>query len=266
MSIQTQTPPAAAPAPAMDIRELMRRRGLKEWLLKVTETSELTPRMRRVTLTADDLDGFEPRGGQDVVLMLPDAEGTLGRRHYTVRSYDPARRLVDIDVVMHGDSTPATRWALGSLPGDEVLAFGPRGRNVLNEGADWRLFVGDETAIPGFFGMIEALPKGAKARAIIEIQSDADRQTVATDADLQIEWLSRAGAHAEPSSPRLIQAVAGFEPPPGVGHIYLLGETSTVRAQRQSLVARGFPKANIFAEGYWRPDRIGGHDHVDDNH
>ena len=261
MSTLIQPPP-----PPMDIREAMRRRGLKEWRLRVVETAELTPRMRRVTLTSDSLEGFEPRGGQDVVLMLPDREGALGRRHYTVRRFDAGRKLVDIDVVMHGDSTPATRWALGSLAGDEVLAFGPRGRNVLNEGADWRLFVGDETAIPGFFGMIEELPAGAKAHAIIEIQSDADRQTIEAPADLKLEWLSRNGAHAEPSSAQLIQTITRFEPPPGVGHVYLLGETSTVRAQRQALVAKGFPKAQIFAEGYWRPGRVGGHDHVDDNH
>jgi NADPH-dependent ferric siderophore reductase len=261
MSLEPQTPPAAP-----DIRELMRRRGLKEWTFKVVETTEVTPHMRRVTVTADDLEGFEPKGGQDVVLMLPDAEGNLGRRHYTVRSFDLDSARIDFDVVMHGDSTPATRWALGSLPGDEVLAFGPRGRNVLNDGADWRLFVGDETAIPGFFGMIEALPAGAKARAMIEIQSDADRQPVLSHGEVEIEWLSRNGGDAEPSSPRLIAAVTDFEPPPGVGHVYLLGETSTVRAQRQALVAKGFPKDRIFAEGYWRPGRLGGHDHVDDMH
>ena len=261
MATETQ-----APSPPLDIREAMRRRGLKAWTFQVLGTEELTPRMRRVSLTAADLEGFAPLGGQDLVLMLPDREGAPGRRHYTIRRYDPAARRVDIDVVMHGDSTPATRWALGSLPGDEVLAFGPRGRNTLHDGADWRLFVGDETAIPGFFGMIEALPPGARAGAVIEIQSDADRQTVESDGEVEIEWLSRGGAPAEPSSPRLIEAVARFQPPLEVGHIYLLGETSTVRAQRQDLVRRGFPKANIFAEGYWRPDRIGGHDHVDDGH
>ena len=265
MATLIQTPPAPPPS-GVDMREMMRRRGLKEWTFTVVEVKELTPRMRRVTVTADQLEGFDPRPGQDVVLMLPDADGALGRRHYTVRRYDPASRRIDFDVVMHGDSTPATRWALGSLPGDEVLAFGPRGRNSLQEGADWRLFVGDETAIPGIFGMIETLPSGAKARAIIEIQSDDDQQTVESAGEVEIQWLTRNGAHAVPSSERLIQAVAAFEPPAGVGHIYLLGETSTVRAQRQDLVRRGFPKDRIFAEGYWRPDRIGGHDHVDDSH
>ena len=261
MAIDIQTP-----TPAPDIREVMRRRGIREWSLTVAETCELTPRMRRVTLTADQLEGFDPKPGQDVVLMLPDVDGGLGRRHYTVRSYDPASQRIAIDVVMHGDYTPATRWALGSLPGDEVLAFGPRGRNVLNEGADWRLFVGDETAIPGFFGMIEALPAGSKARAVIEIQSDADRQPVESAGEVEIEWLSRNGEGAQPSSHRLIDILARFEPPAGVGHVYLLGETSTVRAQRQELVRRGFPKDRIFAEGYWRPGRFGGHDHVDDMH
>ena len=75
MAIETQTPP-----PAVDIREIMRRRGLKEWLFKVVETSELTPRMRRVTLTADDLDGFDPKGGRVVAAhgVMPPSEGSVG--------------------------------------------------------------------------------------------------------------------------------------------------------------------------------------------
>ncbi len=79
------------------MRELMRRRGLQEWDFSVVDTSVVTPRMRRVTVTADALEAFAPRPGQDVVLMLPDGEGGLGRRHYTVRSYDPSSRRVDID-------------------------------------------------------------------------------------------------------------------------------------------------------------------------
>ncbi len=265
--MSTEAPTASSTPPAaVDMRELMRRRGLKEWDFKVVDAAVVTPRMRRVTVTADDLSEFDPAPGQDVVLMLPDGAGGLGRRHYTVRAFDRAARRVDIDVVMHGNSTPATRWALNAAPGDRVLAFGPRGRNVIVEGADWRLFVIDETGIPGTFGMIESLPAGAKAHAIIEIASDEDRQPLKTAADVTLEWLSRNGAPAEPSSPRLIGALEAWTPPAGVGHVYLLAETSTVRAQRQALVARGFPKDRIFAEGYWRPGRLGGHDHVDDNH
>jgi NADPH-dependent ferric siderophore reductase len=79
---------------------------------------------------------------------------------------------------------------------------------------------------------------------------------------VELVWLPRAGAPAAPSSPALIGAVESFDPPPGTGHVYLLGETSTIRRQRHALVARGTPKEQIFGEGYWRPGRVGGHDHL----
>ena len=46
------------------------------------------------------------------------------------------------------------------------------------------------------------------------------------------------------------------------------GESSlpNARTMRRELIARGFPKQLISAEGYWRPGRVGGHDHVGDEH
>ncbi len=58
--------------------------------------------------------------------------------------------------------------------------------------------------------------------------------------------------------------VQDFSLPPGKGHAYIIGETSNVRRQRHALIARGLPRNQISSEGYWRPGRIGGHDHVDD--
>ena len=59
-----------------------------------------------------------------------------------------------------------------------------------------------------------------------------------------------------------MQALTTFQLPPGVGQACINGETSTVRAQRQGLIARGFAKDQIAAEGYWLPGRLGGHDHI----
>jgi len=253
-----------APAPAFDLIAMMKRRGLQDWTLTVTGADQVTPRMRRVSLTAD-LHAFDPKAGQDMVLMLPDGAGGLGRRHYTIRSFDRAASRIDVDVVLHGDSTPGTRWALQSRAGDEVLAFGPRGRNVIQPGADWRLFVGDETCIPPIFAMIETLPAGSKAHAIIEVAADDDRQDISTQADVTIDWISRGGAHAEPLSAALIERLAAYPLPAGRGHVYVLGETSTIRRQRHDLLARGLGKDQIFGEGYWRPGRVGGHDHLEEH-
>lgn len=245
-----------------EMQEAMRRRGMVVRTLTVVDSRRISPNMQRVTVTQAGEGAFEPKPGQDLVLMLPDGEGGLGRRHYTVRRYDAASGRIDIDVVLHGDQ-PGPRWARGAKAGDTALAFGPRGHVHLRPDADWRLFVGDETCLPGILAMIEALPAGARATAWIEIEHDGDRQPVETEGDVEVEWLVR-NTHAEPMSPRLIDKVEAFVPPPGLGHIYLIGETSTVQHQRRSLIARGFPAAQIFAEGYWRPGRLGGHDHVRD--
>lgn len=252
----------AAPRPAPEMLEMMRRRGMQERTLRVLEAKDLTPRMRRVSLTLDGTDPFEPKAGQDLVMMLPDGAGGLGRRHYTIRRFDPATRQVDIDFVLHSQTTPGARFALTAEAGDAVLAFGPRGRNVVQPGADWRLFVGDETCIPPILAMIETLPAGATAHAIIEIADDTDRQQVSSPAEITVDWISRGGAHAAPMSQALIDRLAAYQLPAGQGHVYVLGETSTIRRQRHDLLARGLAKEQIFGEGYWRPGRVGGHDHL----
>lgn len=251
--------------PTAQIAEMMRRRGLKEWTLTVVETGQVTPRMRRVSVQVDGDEAFAPKPGQDIVLLLPDLQGNLGRRHYTVRRYDPARRLADIDLVIHSQTSPGARWALEAKPGDTVQAFGPRGRNVIQPGADWRLFVGDETCIPAIFGMIETLPAGAAAHAIIEVADEGERQDLAAGAGVTIDWISRGGAPASPMSAALIERLAAYAPPAGRGHVYVLGETSAIRRQRHDLLARGFGKDQIFGEGYWRPGRVGGHDHLEEH-
>ncbi|HEY9235106.1 MULTISPECIES: siderophore-interacting protein [Phenylobacterium] len=258
MSTQdAQSPPAES-----QIAEMMRRRGLKEWWLTVAATAPVTPLMRRVTVKVEGKEAFEPTPGQDMVLLLPDLTGNLGRRHYTIRRYDPASGLADIDLVIHSKTSPGARWALEAAPGDTVSAFGPRGRNVIRPGADWRLFVGDETCIPAIFGMIEALPAGATAHAIIEVADEGEKQALATSDGVTIDWLTRAGAPAAPMSAGLIERLANYQTPAGHGHIYVLGETGTIRRQRHDLLDRGFGKDQIFGEGYWRPGRVGGHDHL----
>lgn len=232
------------------------------WSLKVVGGEDFAPNWRRVGLTADDLDEMKYQPGQDLVLAMPLTDGTTGRRHYTIRTIDRAARRLDLDFVLHGDS-PAGNWARDAKPGDKIDAMGPRGRTVLNPDADWHLFSGDETCIPAIFGMLEILPKAAKAFAFIEIADASGRMPVKTAADLQLTWIYRDGAAPGPS--RLVaDKLAAFQLPPGKGHLYLIGETSNVRAQRHEMLARGIAKDQIAAEGYWRPGRFGGHDHIND--
>jgi len=109
--------------------------------------------------------------------------------------------------------------------------------------------------------MLESLPPKAKAFAFIEVADRSEAQPLTTKADVTLEWVFRDGP-AKPSSAALIDRLGAFKPPAGKGQAYVIGETSTVRAQRHGLIASGFDKARIAAEGYWRPGRIGHHDHI----
>lgn len=232
------------------------RRPGRTWRLVVQGARPVTPRMRRVLFAGEELPEMDWRPGQDLVLDLPGAP----RRHYTIRALDRAARTLDIDFVLHPHG-PAARWAQSVKPGAVIEAQGPRGRTTLADDADWHVFMGDETCIPAIFAMAEALPAGARAWALIEIEDAAERQPVKSAGALTLEFLVR-DAPAGPSERMLRQLERFAFPEDGRGQFYVIGETSNVRRLRHHLLARGVAGARIKAEGYWRPGRVGGHDHV----
>jgi NADPH-dependent ferric siderophore reductase len=228
------------------------------WPLVVVASHAITPRMRRVSLIGESLAGFAHQPGQSLVLGLPQTCGGLARRHYAIRRFDHEELRLDLDLVTHGAS-PGVRWAQSGRIGDPVLAEGPHGRIAVNRHADWHLFAGDETALPAIAAMLEALPSEARAYALIEVAGPEEEQRLDTRAELEVLWVHRQGPF---TSRALVERTAAFNSPAGVGQAYLLGESATVRAQREALLARGFPPAGIAAEGYWRPGRAGGRDRI----
>ena len=251
MSIAERQSPSAVAQLAL----YLARKGRRVWPLTVTGTRAVTPHMTRVTFTVPKLDELVWKRGQDLVLELPQADGAIARRHYTIRHLDADAGTLAIDFVQHGTS-PAGAWLAGAAAGTTINAAGPRGHTYLHD-ADWHLFIGDETAIPGIFAMLEGLPRAAAAHVFLEIGKDEERQS----APVPVTWLSRGGRAPGPGR-ILYDAVEAFTFPQGRGHAYILGETSNVRAIRQRLIARGLGKDQTCAEGYWRPGRVGGHDHA----
>lgn len=247
------------PAPHEQMRQ---RPPLRSWTFRVVDSFDVPPGMRRVVLTADDIRDFTYKPGQAIVMMIPLPGGEAGRRDYTIRSFDRAQGTISVDFVLHG-STPAPTWARRAKTGETIAVKGPRGSTFLRPDADWHLLTGDETCIPAIAHMLEAMP--ARTRAFVFIETDDRNGEIAleTQADATIRWVHRNGAPAGPSS-LMNGMVEDFPLPSGKGHAYLIGETSNVRRQRHTLIARGLSRDQISSEGYWRPGRIGGHDHVDD--
>jgi NADPH-dependent ferric siderophore reductase len=253
MTDQTQAPPQGQPR---------QRPPLRSWIFRVVGSFDVPPNMRRVVLTADDIDEFSYKPGQAVVLMVPLRGGEAGRRDYTIRSMDRAAGTISIDFVLHGD-TPAPTWAREAKPGDTIEARGPRGGTVLRPDADWHLLTGDETCIPAIAHILDSMAAGTEAFVFIEVADKSGEIPLETQSNASIRWVYRNGAPAGPSD-LMNGVVQDFSLPPGKGHAYIIGETSNVRRQRHTLITRGLTRDQISSEGYWRPGRIGGHDHVDD--
>lgn len=231
-----------------------KRPDLPQLDLRVERAWDLHETLRRVQFSCvGGLPAYWP--GQDLVLLLPLGDGTTGRRHYTIRSLTTDGHVL-VDFVLHCD-TPGPAFARTCRPGDIIAARGPRGRTRLRE-AETHLFVGDDTSLPAILHMIETAPPGASGHAIVETGASYGNMD-SGHAGFTLHLLHRSGP-ARPSDLQLDALrtipVAEFE------MFYLLGETGGVRAMRHHLAEQGVPKDRILSEGYWRPGREGGHDHV----
>lgn len=231
---------------------------MREWTLRVVEALDVRPNMRRVVMTADDLSDFQYKPGQALMLMIPLGNQQFGRRDYTIRSFNPALGHIAIDFLMHGE-TPGPIWARTVAIGETISAKGPRGMTSFRADAEWHLLTGDETCIPAIAHLLETMPEHASTTVYIETADTLGEIDLAR----HVRWLHRGRLPAGPND-LMAGAIGAFEMPPGRGHAYLIGETSNVRKQRRLLLERGMTRDQISSEGYWRPGRIGGHDHVDD--
>lgn len=238
--------------------------------LEVRRVQTLTPRMRRVVFGGDELRGFISAAPDDhVKLFFPNARGAIVRpaigpngpvhapgvdysqmRDYTPRHHDADANELTVDFVLHGDG-PAASWAAQATPGQTIGAGGPRGSMLVADDFDTYAMFGDETALPAIGRWLEALPAGKRAEVFVEIPERADRQTLASRADLHLTWLERDGGEAS-ASRRLELALAAWTPPPGETFHWIAAESARTRSMRQAVIERGVPNDCVKATGYWK--------------
>jgi NADPH-dependent ferric siderophore reductase len=118
---------------------------------------------------------------------------------------------------------------------------------------DWRLLVGDESALPAIAALAEDDPSVPTA-AFIEVASRADEQPMARARWVGdgLRWLHRDGVLAGRSS-LLVDAVRAARFPEGEPFVWAAGKASAVRAVRRHLVReRGLDRRRVALCGYWR--------------
>jgi NADPH-dependent ferric siderophore reductase len=221
--------------------------GVQPLELQVVEATDLGPHMRRIRLGGRGLEDFSYQPGQDVMLVLSGGERPLSRR-YTIRTYDPKTRTLDLNIVAHGIHGPGAEWAATTQPGDRINGVGPRGKIYLNPNADWHLFLGDDTAAPGYLRMQEAVAPEVPAQAYLEVASAEDE--LPTSSQHEVEWIYRGDTPAIAST-MLVDAMTAAELPSGHGHVYIAGEVLVVSAVLRAALARGLATDQVSPKAYW---------------
>lgn len=209
--------------------------------------------MQRMVLTAPRLEGIRYMPGQDLMLRVPRPDGKVTNRRYTIRSFNAALPSVTLDVSLHG-AGPGTDWIRTARVGERIDAIGPRGKITARVEADWHLFIGDETGMPGALAMIEGLPTTSTLKALLEIDTPADEQEpdFREGQQQQLRWVHRLGQSVPGDASLLRDALAETALPVGVGHVYIAAEAGVVRTLQRELVERGLRQEQISAKAYWR--------------
>jgi NADPH-dependent ferric siderophore reductase len=236
---------------------LAERLGVGAYTLRVAEVVELAPTVRRLRVGATEegaLSGFSFQAGQDLMIDVGHQDERTVRRRYTIRRFDPARELIDLDFVLHGEG-PAARWAAKAGPGTCFEAIGPRGKVSLDPDATWHLFVGDEAFVPAVGAMLDALPPGRRAVAVLEVDSSADARALGQEMGggdgITLRFVERSDRPVGQAQ-ALLDALDAIEVPPEPRHCYVAGEHHVVVAVRKALAAKGFAAQEVSPKAYWR--------------
>ncbi|MCZ2811412.1 siderophore-interacting protein [Modestobacter sp. VKM Ac-2979] len=241
-------------------------------VLSVTAVRDVTPAVRRVTLTApaavvaacgptmsllvpraDDRSPRWPQVARDGRIVWPQGSHGVALRSYTARRQDPGAGEVDVDFVLHGDG-PAASWAAAATPGAVLglASAAPLGASP----AGWLLLAGDETALPAISRILAAAAPDTRGVALLEVAGPQEEQPLAAPAGVELRWLHRTGTAPEAST-LLVDAVAALHRPPGEDLFAWVGaESAVVRAVRADLRGRwGLRRSQHHAIGYWRAGR-----------
>lgn len=237
----------------------------------VRAVEDLNPRMRRIVLGGDELEGLvvdEPAASVrllvpppgDATLVMPRWTGNQFElpdgsrapiRTFTPRSLDTERLELTIDVVMHGPGTAAS-WAGGARPGDEAAISGPGRGDPVDPGASGYLLAGDESAIPAIGQLLEALARETPVVVHVEVADAVARTELPSHPRASVTWhVLDAG---DPPGDRLAAAVEAIDELPA--RVWIAGEAAAVQRLRKHLFdVRGRSRSTVTARGYWKQGR-----------
>jgi len=222
--------------------------------LIVVNVHSLTPNMVRITLGGEELLGFpEDQESGYIKLIFPseDGEQKPRMRTYTVRTFDSERQQMEVDFVVHGDTGPASAWAMNAKIGDTITIAGPGAKKMVDMSADWFFIAGDMTALPAISVNLEHMPTDAKGYAVVEILSEADKQDLVVPDGMEVHWI----INSKPDQPHtmVLDTIKSLPWLDGKPYVWAAGEFGSIRAVRRYFKKeRDVGRREIYASSYWK--------------
>lgn len=244
----------------------------------------VVPGILRLTVSGD-LDDFVDQGtDQHVALyfyppeaMVPERldPEVLARLHeyaapmvrrYTIRRWDPARRQIDFDFVVHDDPGTASAWATSCAVGDEIIWWGPTAAWQPRPDTTRFVLVGDETALPAIDAILaqlpgarppdRGLPESPKAEVVVEVDDPRTEGYLEHHADrAAITWVQRETPGD--GAPALLDVVRRLGVPRGPVQVWAAAEYATVAELRSWFLGecRLSRESQAFLVTYWTQGR-----------
>jgi NADPH-dependent ferric siderophore reductase len=231
---------------------LAERAGAHAALVEVVASEKISPSLQQIDLAHPNIAQLAGVAGNDVMVRVQRDDGQYVRRRYSVRSVDERSSTLRLWVSTAHQGAGA-QWANSVRAGDVVDLIGPRGKILLDEMADWHLFVGDVTALASFYRLAENVESPGRVIFVVELDTIDDALTPHLDEAVAPTgiFVERQGrAQGDPSA--LLSALSAFEFPPDEGHAYLFGEFATMRSARVALEDRGLAPGAIDLKAFWR--------------
>lgn len=222
----------------------------RDYTLTVTGSRPITEHFRRLSFTTGGLLSDLPvHPTMWIRLWIPNGDGKVQQRGFTLVDPDPEADTTDIEFALH-DGCAATAWARAAQPGDTIDA------TVLGTKFSWPestpegyLIIGDTASLPAINTLLAEL-NGTPARVWIEWQHEDDRQVpVNSDAKVELTWVRRRDDGAG-----LLEAVEKAAFDAEGQHAWVACDTKTTRRMVTLLRDRyRLGRTDITSMGYWRP-------------
>lgn len=240
-------------------------------LIQVKRITDVTPGMRSITFTSDDLHTYpDNTGGAHLKIFLP-VEGQIKPtipsfsekgpvwpenepraivRTYSVRAIRPEQKEIYIEFAVHEDAGPAINFAMNAKVGDYIGITNPGGPDPLIAPASHYYMAADPSSLPALMALVETMKADVQGKVVIRVEHNSDKQQINAPKNLEIIWLIGS---VEEQTDNLINEFMSWTLSKENAAFWIAGEDKIIRALRRYIRRdKGYDRSQIYAIPYWR--------------